>query len=107
MSLGAAVIYLLSFVAPSRSTIAGTSNQDTITAQSAAQCHFWKLPPELRIRIYEYALYQLGWCPVTNQHRIPKPAILLTCKLTRQGALGIFYAETNFRVHAQAFDCTL
>lgn len=107
MSLLAAVSYLISLAAPSRSTIVGTSDQDATTPQPTAQCHFWKLPPELRTRIYEYALYQPGWCLLTKQHGIPEPALLLTCKFTRKEALGIFYAETNFRVDAPAFDPAL
>ena len=76
----------------------------TALPSAAAQCYFWKLPPELRIHIYEYALYQPDWVTVAKQHGIPEPALLLACKLTRKEPFGIFYASTLFRVDTPAFD---
>jgi hypothetical protein len=85
--------------------IATMSSESTAALPSAVtQCYFWKLPPELRILIYEYALYNPDWLPVTKQHGIPEPALLLASKLTRKESLGIFYASTLFRVDTPAFD---
>jgi hypothetical protein len=88
-----------------RSFVAAMSSKPTTALPSTVtQSHFWKLPPELQDRIYEYVLYQPGWCTVTQQHGIPEPPLLFACKLTRKEALGIFYAMNLFQVDAPAFD---
>jgi hypothetical protein len=76
----------------------------TALPPTVTQSNLLQLPPELRIRIYEYVLHQPGWCTVTRHHGIPEPPLLLACKLTRKEALGIFYSMNLFRVDAPFFD---
>lgn len=57
----------------------------------------YKLPPELRNRIYSYApATDDGWVDVTEENGIPEPALLFTCKHIRKEAIGIFYNENKF-----------
>lgn len=68
---------------------------------------FNKLPPELRSRIFEFAVYSSegsGRCEVTRWAGIPEPALLLTCKIIRKEAIGIFYAENEFVLVIRAFN---
>lgn len=57
----------------------------------------YKLSPELRNRIYSYALAPDGksWA-VTIENGMPEPALLFTCKHVRKEAIGIFYNENEF-----------
>jgi len=83
------------------------SIQSDTSVNSVAQSPLFRLPPELRNRIYEYAVYRSaehGFCVVTATSGIPEPALLLTCKLIRQEAIGIFYAENKFMADTPSFD---
>lgn len=79
---------------------AATSNEVPLTAtQPVAKFPLFRLPPELRNRIYEYAVYNHaaeGYNSETNSFHfsattsVAEPALLLTCKAVRSEALGIF-----------------
>jgi len=76
----------------------------TTTVPSVAESPLFILPAELRLHIYEYALYNGsdGTCEVTREHGIPEPALLLTCKIIREEAISIFYALNTFRTIMEA-----
>ena len=76
---------------------------DTLPQSVAQSPLFVKLPPELRDRIYEYAVYQ-RLCKVTTAHDIVEPALLFTCKIVRKEAIGIFYAANMLAVATPSFD---
>ena len=83
------------------------STESDTTAQSVARSPLFKLPPELRNNIYEFAVDQsdkYGYCTVTKQTGIPEPALLSTCKAIRKEAIGIFYATNKFKLDIHAFD---
>lgn len=78
-------------------------------AESIAKCPLFKLPPELRNRIYHYAVVampeerlirdfgqRLGFIRITRDDGIPENALLMTCKTIRKEAIGIFY--TNHQI---------
>jgi hypothetical protein len=79
---------------------AGLTHTTTSTATSSiADSPLFKLPPELRLRIYEYAVYSEdddGKCKVTREHGIPEPPLLFTCKTVRGEAISSFYSVNNF-----------
>lgn len=58
----------------------------------------FKLPTELRLRIYEYAVYrgEDGLCKITRKDGIPEPALLFTCKAIRAEAIAVFYTVNIF-----------
>lgn len=63
------------------------------TAQSIADSPPFKLPPELRNRIYEYTFASLGNSIIIKQENgIPEPSLLASCKIIRREAIGIFYS---------------
>lgn len=87
------------------------------TAQSVANCHLFKLPPELRNRVYEYAVAvdpehtptDLGTeygIKITTKHGIPEPALLSSCKTIRREAIGIYYTIHNMDMIIENFDST-
>jgi hypothetical protein len=60
---------------------------------------FTKLPPELRLKICEYALYtpdDEGFCVVTKKDGIPEPPLLFTCNTICGEAISSFYSVNNF-----------
>jgi hypothetical protein len=68
-------------------------------ATSVAKSPLFRFPAELRLTVYEYALYgdEDGICEVTREHGIPEPALLLTCKIIRGEALAVFSTVNVFR----------
>jgi hypothetical protein len=79
----------------------------TAMATSVAASPLFKLPAELRLRIYEYALRsdkpayvgfyrKNGHCTVTRANGIPEPALLFTCKAVREEAIKTFYTVNVF-----------
>ena len=74
------------------------SNQAITSPQPVSQSPLWKLPPELRICIYEYALFQSDWCMVTRQHGIPEPALLLACKTINSDAALVMWQNHVFEL---------
>lgn len=65
----------------------------------------FKLPRELRDKIYEYAVYSNdnGRCVVTRKDGIREPPLLLTCKTIREEAIEVFYGVNNFYIVILAF----
>lgn len=63
---------------------------------SVAKSTLFKLPPELRERIYELALrVEPGYYTVTKEEGIPEPGLLRTCKIIRHEALYAFYVKND------------
>lgn len=77
----------------------------TTAATPDAASMLLKLPAELRLRIYEYALYidGEGICEITRNEGIPEPALLLTCKVVRDEGVAIFYAVNTVRLVTESF----
>jgi hypothetical protein len=75
----------------------------TATA-SITNSPLFKLAAELRLRIYEYAVYSddNGCCKVTREHGIPEPPLLFTCKFIREEATNSFYSVNYFRMMADS-----
>lgn len=58
-----------------------------------------ELAPELRLIVYEYALYlDDGVIGVNETAGIPEPALLLTSKTIRHEALPIFYTRNTLHL---------
>jgi len=82
-------------------------------ATSVAASPLFKLPAELRLRIYEYALKnekgtnRISWaedfCEIARDNGIPEPALLFTCKAVREEAVQTYYTVNRFCVIAK--DC--
>ena len=66
---------------------------------------FLRLPPELRNRIYEYALL----CPdfITVAAGLKPPGLLQTCRQTRAEATDIWYQRNKFSIIVTSCDATL
>jgi hypothetical protein len=65
---------------------------ETTSTQPESHSRLLELPPELRNRIYHYALgLDDGVFKITEGDSIPEPALLLTSRHIRQEAIGIFY----------------
>lgn len=77
----------------------------TPTAIPLAASPLFKLPPELRLQVYEYALYNGhdGICEITRNEGIPEPALLYTCKAVRQEGIPVFYTVNSIRLVAESF----
>jgi hypothetical protein len=60
----------------------------------------FKLSAELRLRIYEYAVYSDndGIYTVTRTYGIPESPLLFTCKIIREEAISSFYGVNNFQI---------
>lgn len=73
-------------------------------AQPIADSSLFKLPPELRNRIYELALHTgpthlpdsgmlvPGFLTISQETGIPEPSLLASCKTVRREGIGIFYS---------------
>jgi hypothetical protein len=62
---------------------------------------FSKLPAELRLKIYQYALYpedKDGFYDVTKTDGVPEPPLLFTSKAIRKEAIEIFYRKNRFKL---------
>jgi hypothetical protein len=55
------------------------------------------LPPELRIKIYEYAVWTDGECMVTKAGGVPEPPLLMTSKAIRKEAMDVYYSINTMR----------
>lgn len=73
-------------------------------AESVANSPLFKLPPELRLRIYEYTMCGKRHIKITRDEGIPEPALLLTCKIIRDEAIASFYEENDFTLISHADD---
>jgi hypothetical protein len=80
---------------------------------------FFKLPAELRIQIYEYALYRDDWddedenddycrsrSNIEFNENFQQPPLLLTCRQVRSEAIEVFYTITNFLLYIDDCDPT-
>lgn len=89
------------------------------TAHPVADCALFKLPPELRNRIYEYGVAidpdeGVGTWPeetpgdikITRENGIPEPALLTTCKTDRREAIEVYYNLHSVRLVMDSFDST-
>jgi hypothetical protein len=68
---------------------------------------FTKLPPEIRLQIYQHALYtpdDEGFCVVKKEDGIPEPPLLFTCKAVRKEATEIFYHRNHFLLKMTLWD---
>lgn len=77
----------------------------TSTATTTPASLLLKLPAELRLQIYEYALYidDDGVCEVTRNGGIPEPALLFTCKTVRDEGIAVFYSVNTVCLIAESF----
>jgi hypothetical protein len=62
------------------------------------------LPPELRIKIYEYAVWTDGECMVTKTGGVPEPPLLMTSKAIRKEAMDVYYSINTMRFMVLSFD---
>lgn len=66
------------------------------------------LPPELRNRIYRYALIADNGIVIQHQVSTPTiPSLLATCHQVRHEAYDIYFKENDFRFYITDFDATL
>lgn len=74
-----------------------TPAESNNTTNSSASSPLMKLPAELRITVYEYALRldNDGIFQVSGINGIPEPALLLTNKAIRREALPVFYSQNS------------
>lgn len=72
------------------------SNMPVSSTRSIADSPLFRLPPELRNRIYEYAVLSPGdpMININEDNGIPEPSLLASCKTTRREAIGIFYSPS-------------
>lgn len=80
-------------------------------AQSIAGSSFFKLPPELRNRIYESVLIveeeEYGGqksTEISKEGGIPEPGLLAACKTIRDEAIAIYYKQNWFELTIDTFD---
>lgn len=59
--------------------------------------YIFSIPPELRIRIYEFALVSHKTINVTKKKYRPQPALLATCHQIRDEAASVYYQSNTFR----------
>lgn len=74
------------------------------TSDSVASSRLFKLPPELRLRVYEYTLCSEDRVEITKDQGIPEPALLLTCKTIRDEAIMSFYNQNRFNLIVRSYD---
>lgn len=76
------------------------------TAQSIADSPLFRLPSELRNRIYEYTFANLGnFVTIKQENGIPEPSFFASCKTVRREAIGIFYSPdvNNLEITIDSF----
>jgi hypothetical protein len=90
-----------------------SSNDPAPITNSVTQSPLFKLSPELRNKIYRLVLvivpdyddYDPGFEIIVDKATgIPEPALLLSNKVIRSEASGIFYYENNFSCNVTDFD---
>lgn len=85
-----------------------TGPKDQSAPESAAvnTSILFRLPPELRNRIYRYLVVSIG--PVQLQaDRFNEPSILATCRAIRTEAITIFLYENKFAAGLTNYDCSI
>ncbi|KAF2161661.1 hypothetical protein M409DRAFT_59041 [Zasmidium cellare ATCC 36951] len=77
-------------------------------AQQPAECHFFKLPAEVRINIYECAFSDFHPSPTKNDEythtRTASAPLLQTCRLIRREAIG-FYCDRLRELAREVREC--
>jgi len=63
---------------------------------SVAESTLFKLPPELRIMIYRFAIITDEAVVITESSGLQEPALLLVSKLVREESCKLFYCENRF-----------
>ncbi|KAK5738924.1 hypothetical protein LTR17_005650 [Elasticomyces elasticus] len=66
-------------------------------------CHLFKIPGELRNRIYEYVLVSRYAIPISAEGP-GEPSLLRVCKGIRAEARSIYYGTNDFRLVMRNFD---
>lgn len=94
----------------SQTTSTDSSKKPASTMHSAtadSHCALLSLPPEIRNRIYEYAVVELPCVEIhLRQHQEPcghggeQPALTRTCRQIRNESLGLFYELNAFCIRA-------
>ncbi|KAF1972187.1 hypothetical protein BU23DRAFT_569400 [Bimuria novae-zelandiae CBS 107.79] len=75
-----------------------------IRPQDTSQdCYFARLPPEIRLQVYEYILptETLALCSMLRHKLLP--ALLGVCRLIRREAAAMFYGSTHFTGGSELF----
>jgi hypothetical protein len=62
------------------------------------------LPPELRVRIYEYAVWTDGECLITKVGGVPEPPLLTTSKTVRREAIDVYHSINAMRFVVISYD---
>jgi hypothetical protein len=73
-------------------------------SSSVDQSPLFRLPPELRDMIYEYAFSTNTCARVTKEAGILEPALLSTCKVVRDEAIAVFYGQERLILVVRSYD---
>jgi hypothetical protein len=65
------------------------------------------LPPELRVRIYEYAVWAEDGCLVTKTRGVPEPPPLMTSTAIRKEAIDVYYSINAIDMKIESDDMTI
>ncbi|KAK4496542.1 hypothetical protein PRZ48_012522 [Zasmidium cellare] len=76
---------------------------DEVGGKADAPCRLWKLPGELRNRIYRYVLLKPEDAAgndriIVDATGYDRPGVVSTCKQIRKETLKIFYSENAFHI---------
>lgn len=90
----------------SQATASETSKMEIKPTSSSSVAHspLFKLPPELRDIIYDYAFSRPALMAVTKEAVIPEPPLLFTCKTVRAEAIKPFYERPRFLLVVHSHD---
>ena len=80
--------------------------QQEIMLKSVADSPLFDLPPELRNKIYRYALVRIRELAITKSHGIPEAPLLSVSKLVRSETYELFYLENKFKCVVHNYDPT-
>ena len=78
--------------------------QQEIMLKSVADSPLFDLPPELRNKIYRYALVRIRELAITKSHGIPEAPLLSVSKLVRSETYELFYLENKFKCVVHNYD---
>jgi hypothetical protein len=62
------------------------------------------LPPELRVRIYEYAVWTKDNCWITKAGGVPEPPLLMTSNAVRKEAIDVYYSINAIHYVVTSYD---
>lgn len=65
-------------------------------AELQAEPHLQSIPPELRNRVYDYALVSDGPINVAKPKNCAQPPLLATCRQIRSEAISVYYSTNSF-----------